>query len=119
MKQFLTLIFLIATFTHAPSSIKESLTGGLDTNWAVLYKNEGSKQQCVQNTTIKKENLFMSGSDQTNATFKFELPEDTKIGSYPIKYRISGTSFLHLICNKEDVSFSFHPDFPEQTVLFS
>ena len=61
----------------------------------------------------------MSDSYQTNATFKFELPEDTKIGSYPIKYRISGTSFLHLICNKEDVSFSFHPDFPEQTVLFS
>ncbi len=119
MKQFLTLIFLIATFTHAPSSIKESLTGGLDTNWAVLYKNEGSKQQCVQNTTIKKENLFMSVSDQTNATFKFELLEDTKIGSDPIKYRISGTSFLQLIFNKEDVSFSFHPDFPEQTVLFS
>ncbi|MFQ3182645.1 MAG: hypothetical protein ACI9Z4_002258, partial [Polaribacter sp.] len=60
MKQFLALMFLISTFTHAQFSIKGSLTAGLDTNWVVLYRNEGSKQQFVQNTTIKKENLFMS-----------------------------------------------------------
>ena len=119
MKQFLALMFLISTVTHAQFSIKGSLTAGLDTNWVVLYRNESSKQQFVQNTTIKKENLFMSANDQTNGTFEFELPADTKIGSYSIKYRTSGASFLHFIFNKENVSFSFHPDFPKQTVLFS
>jgi thiol-disulfide isomerase/thioredoxin len=119
MKKFLAIILLISSFSQAQFSIRGTLTSSLDTDWVVLYKNEDSNQKFVQNTTIKKDSVFMNGSHQTIGTFQFELPADTKIGSYKINYRTSGAGFVNFIFNKENVSFAFHPDYPEQTVLFS
>ena len=119
MKKFLALILLISSFTQAQFSIKGTLTSSLDTDWVVLYQNKDSKRQFVQNTTIKKDSVFMNGRNQTIGTFQFELPADTKAGSYRIKYSNNEEGFMDFIFNKEDVSFAFHPDYPEQTVLFS
>jgi thiol-disulfide isomerase/thioredoxin len=119
MKKFLAIILLISSFSQAQFSISGTLTSSLDTDWVVLYKTENSKQRFVQNITIKKDSVFMNGSHQTIGTFQFELPADTKIGSYKINYRTNGEGFVDFIFNKENVSFTFHPDYPEQTILFS
>jgi thiol-disulfide isomerase/thioredoxin len=119
MKKFLALILLISSFTQAQFSINGTLTSNLDTDWVVLYQNKDSQQQFVQNTTIKKDNVFMNGRNQTIGTFQFELPADTKAGSYRIKYSNREEGFMDFVFNEEDVSFAFHPDYPEQTVLFS
>jgi hypothetical protein len=119
MKKIALLIILISSFAQAQFSINGTLTHSLDTDWVILYRIEGSKQQFVQNTTIKKDTLFIEGKKQTIGTFKFKLPATTKASSYRINYRTKGTNFVDFIFNKENVSFTFHPDYPEQTILFS
>jgi thiol-disulfide isomerase/thioredoxin len=119
MKKFLAVLLLISSLSQAQFSINGTLTSSLDIDWVVLYKTEDSKQRFVQNTTIKKDSIFMNGSHQTIGTFQFELPAGTEIGSYKINYRTSGEGFVDFIFNKENVRFAFHPDYPEQTVLFS
>jgi thiol-disulfide isomerase/thioredoxin len=119
MKKIALLILLISSFAQAQFSINGTLTHSLDTDWVVLYRIEGSKQKFVQNTTMKKDTLFIEGKTQTIGTFNFELPATAKASSYRISYRTQGTSFVDFIFNKENVSFTFHPDYPEQTILFS
>jgi thiol-disulfide isomerase/thioredoxin len=119
MKKIALLIIFISSFTQAQFSINGTLTHNLDTDWVVLYRIEGSKQKFVQNTTMKKDTLFIEGKMQTIGTFNFELPATAKASSYRISYRTRGTSFVDFIFNKENVSFTFHPDYPEQSILFS
>jgi thiol-disulfide isomerase/thioredoxin len=119
MKKIALLILFISSFAHAQFSINGTLIHSLETDWVILYRIEGSKQQFVQNTTIKRDTLFIEGKKQTIGTFKFKLPATAKAGSYRINYRTKGTSFVDFIFNKENVSFTFHPDYPEQTILFS
>ena len=119
MKKIVALIFLITSLAQAQFSINGTLTNSLKTDWVILYKIEGSQQKFVQNTIIKKDSILIDGKTQTIGTFQFLLPTDTKVGSYRINYRTDGTGFVDFIFNKENVSFTFHPDYPEQTVLFS
>ncbi|WP_299670476.1 TlpA disulfide reductase family protein [uncultured Polaribacter sp.] len=119
MKKLLAFIFLISSFAQAQFTINGTLTHSLDTDWVILYSIEGSRQLFVQNTNIKKDSVVIDGKSQAIGTFQFTLPLDTKIGSYRIKYRTTDPGFVDFIFNKENVSFTFHPDYPEQTVLFS
>ncbi|MDB4205365.1 AhpC/TSA family protein [Polaribacter sp.] len=119
MKKIALLIILISSFAQAQFTINGTLTHSLDTDWVVLYRIEGSKQKFVQNTTMTKDTLFIKGKMQTIGTFNFELPATAEASSYRISYRTRGTSFVDFIFNKENVSFTFHPDYPEQTILFS
>ena len=119
MKKIALLIILISSFAQAQFSINGTLTHSLDTDWVVLYRIEGSKPQFVQNTTIKKDTLLIEGKKKAINIFKFELPATAKAGTYRVRYRTRGISFVDFIFNKEDVSFTFHPDYPEQAILFS
>ena len=119
MKKIALLIFLISSFANAQYAINGTLTHGLETDWVVLYRIEGSKQKFIQDTTLKKDTLFIEGKKQIIGTFKFELPATAKASSYRVRYRTSSTSFVDFIFNKEDVRFTFHPDYPKQTLLFS
>ena len=119
MKKIILLILFISSISHAQFSINGTLTKSLDTDWVILYKIEGSTQQFIQNTTIKKDTLLIEGKKQAIGIVKFKLPAAAKVGTYRISYRTKGISFVDFIFNKEDVSFTFHPDYPEQTILFS
>lgn len=119
MKKIALLIILISSFAQAQFSINGTLTHSLDTDWVVLYRIEGSKTQFVQNTTIKKDTLLIEGKKKAINIFKFELPATAKAGTYRVRYRTRGISFVDFIFNKEDVSFTFHPDYPQQAILFS
>ena len=119
MKKIILLILFISSFAQAQFSISGTLTNSLDTDWVILYKIEDATQQFVQNTTIKKDTLLIEGKKKAIDIVKFELPATAKVGTYRISYRTSGISFVDFIFNKEDVSFTFHPDYPEQAILFS
>ncbi|TMM29871.1 redoxin domain-containing protein [Polaribacter aestuariivivens] len=119
MKKLLAIIFLISSLAQAQFTINGTMTAALDTDWVILYKIEGARQQFVQNATIKKDTLLIDGKKQAIGTFKFDLPENTKAGFYRITYRTSGVSFVDFIFNKENVAFAFHPDYPEQSATFS
>jgi thiol-disulfide isomerase/thioredoxin len=119
MKKIVALIFLVTSFAQAQYTVNGTLTSNLDTDWVILYRIEASKQKFVKNTTIKKDSVLIDDKKQAIGTFQFELPADAKVGSYRITYRTNGASFVDFIFNKENVSFAFHPDYPEQTMLFS
>ena len=119
MKKLILLILFISSFAQAQFSINGTLTNSLDTDWVILYKIEGATQQFVQNTTIKKDTLLIEGKKKAIDIVKFELPATAKVGTYRISYRTSGISFVDFVFNKEDVSFTFHPDYPQQAILFS
>ena len=119
MKKLILLILFISSFAQAQFSINGTLTNSLDTDWVILYKIKGATQQFVQNTTIKKDTLLIEGKKKAINIFRFELPATAKAGTYRVRYRTRGISFVDFIFNQEDVSFTFHPDYPEQAILFS
>lgn len=119
MKRLLIFLLFITSFAQAQFNINGTLTKTLDTDWVILYRIEGARQKFVQNTTIYKDTLLVEGNKQAIGTFKFTLPIDTKIGYYRVKYKTEGAGFVDFIFNKENVSFAFHPDYPEQTSVFS
>ena len=119
MKKLILLILFISSFAQAQFSINGTLTNSLDKDWVILYKIEGATQQFVQNTTIKKDTLLIDGKKKAINIFKFELAATAKAGTYRVRYRTRGISFVDFIFNKEDVSFTFHPDYPQQAILFS
>ena len=119
MKKYCLLLLLCSTFSFAQFSINGTLTKVLESDWIVLYKIESTQQVFVANTTIKRDSLLTNGKKVAIGTFSFNLPATAKSGTYRVKYRMKGAGFLDFIFNKENINFTFHPDYPEATVLFS
>ena len=119
MKKYCLLLLLCSTFSFAQFSINGTLTKVLESDWIILYKIESTQQVFVANTTIKRDSLLTNGKKVAIGTFSFNLPATAKSGTYRVKYRMKGAGFLDFIFNKENINFTFHPDYPEATVLFS
>ncbi|MCL7752422.1 TlpA disulfide reductase family protein [Polaribacter sp. Z022] len=119
MKKILVLIFFISSLVQAQYTINGTMTPTIKSDWVILYKIEGARQKFVQNTKIKIDSVEYLGKKQAIGTFTFTLPKDTKIGSYRATYKLEGAGFVDFIFNKEDVSFGFHPDYPNQSITFS
>ncbi|MEN8776128.1 MAG: TlpA disulfide reductase family protein [Polaribacter sp.] len=118
-KKLLAFIFLISSFANAQYLVNATMTNTVDTDWVMLYRIEGTRQHFIQNTTIQKDTILIEGHKQEIGSFQFNLPASTKVGSYRINYRTKEAGFVDFIFNKENIRFTFHPDYPEQTVLFS
>ena len=107
-KQFL-LLFLLTSFVsfgqyHIKGRIKPFTT---DVKWAMLYQIKDGRQHYIKDSKID------------NKSFYFEIPQNAPSGMYRIVYRLKGEGYLDFLFNKEDVSFSFNPDFPDESVVFS
>ena len=119
MKNFLLLFILISSVTYSQFSVEGTLIPNVKSDWAILYKVEGAKQNYLQNVKLVKDTLLIEGEKKPIGKFNFPLPEDTKPGVYRITYRVKGIGFSDFIFNKENVRFALHPDYPEQTISFS
>ncbi|MGY0406906.1 MAG: TlpA family protein disulfide reductase [Polaribacter sp.] len=119
MKKILAILLLVSSFAHAQFTIHGTMSPVLDSDWVILYKIESAKQIFVQNTTIKKDSVTINGKKHFIGTFEFKLPKNTKPGSYRITYRTEKAGFVDFIFNKENVYFTFHPDYPELSITFS
>ena len=82
MKKLLILFLLISSFAQAQYSVKGNIHPPKKYTWVLLYKVEGARQLFVKNTQIKQEVKQVDGKNITVGTFEFELPADTKTGSY-------------------------------------
>ena len=91
----------------------------IDSDWMILYTIEGARQLFVNNTRMKIDSVTINGKKSAIATFTFNLPENTKPGAFRATYRTEGAAFVDFFFNKEDVSFVFNPDYPNETVTFS
>ncbi|PWG05993.1 TlpA family protein disulfide reductase [Polaribacter aquimarinus] len=119
MKKLLLLIFLTSAFSYSQYTIQGTMTPTIKSDWVILYKIEGARQKFVQNTKIKIDSVLIKGTKQAIGNFSFTLPKETKIGAYRVTYRLEGAGFVDFFFNKENVGFGFHPDYPNQSVVFS
>jgi thiol-disulfide isomerase/thioredoxin len=119
MKKILFTLLFISSFVQAQYSIKGIMTPALKTDWVILYKVEGAKQNFVKNTDIKVDTVLVYGKKRSIGNFEFKLPANAEPGTYRVSYKVEGDGFLDFIFNKENISFSFNPDYPEQSVIFS
>jgi thiol-disulfide isomerase/thioredoxin len=67
---------------------------------------------------VKKDTVFVDGVKKLIANFEFELPEKSQKGSYRATYALKGAGFIDFLFNNEDISFTFNPEYPEQSVSF-
>jgi thiol-disulfide isomerase/thioredoxin len=106
-KQLIFFLFWIPFFSYAQYTIKGTIAPfDKDIKWAMLYQIKEGRQHYVKNTKI------------VNQQFSFEIPETSATGMYRVVYRLKEEGFLDFLFNKEDVSFTFHPDYAEGTVVF-
>jgi thiol-disulfide isomerase/thioredoxin len=109
---------MIASLSQAQYSIKGTMTTSHENNWVILYKIEGAKQIYIDNMNVKKDTVFVDGVKKLIANFEFELPEKSQKGSYRATYALKGAGFIDFLFNNEDISFTFNPEYPEQSVSF-
>tara|TARA_B110000091_G_scaffold71363_1_gene78729 strand:- start:2832 stop:4196 length:1365 start_codon:yes stop_codon:yes gene_type:complete len=119
MKKTYLFLLLFSTFSYAQFSINGTLTKALNSDWVILYKIESTQQVFIADTTIKKDSLLIDGKKVATGTFSFTLPTTAKSGVYRATYKLKGAGFVDFIFHKENVNFSFNPEAPETTVLFS
>ncbi len=119
MKNILAFLLLISSITTAQHTVKGIISPNLKTDWVILYKIEGTKQIFIGNTTIKKDSIEVNSKKEAVGRFEIKIPATAKPGAYRVNYRLEGTSFVDFFYNKEDVSFIFNPDYPEQSISFS
>ena len=119
MKKNLFLLFLmIASLSQAQYSIKGTMSTPHENNWVILYKIEGAKQIYIDNMNVKKDTVFVDGVKKLIANFEFELPEKSQKGSYRATYALKGAGFVDFLFNNENISFTFNPEYPEQSISF-
>ena len=119
MKKIFLSLFFIPLFTNAQHTITGFLSPKPETDWVILYKIEATKQVFVNNTTIKQDSLLISGTKKPVGRFSFNLPASAKAGAYRATYNIEGAGFVDFFYNKENVSFIFNPEYPQQSIAFT
>ncbi|MCI2229981.1 AhpC/TSA family protein [Polaribacter sp. MSW13] len=119
MKKIFVLIFLISSITQAQYNIKGTITPDLKSDWVILYKIEGAKQIFIKNTKIEVDSILIDDKKQAIGNFNFTLPNDAAPGVYRATYRLEEHGYIDFIFDKEDITFVFNPDYPDQSVLFS
>lgn len=109
---------MIASLSQAQYSIKGTMSTPHKNNWVILYKIEGAKQIYIDNMNVKKDTVFVDGVKKLIANFEFELPEKSQKGSYRATYALKGAGFVDFLFNNENISFTFNPEYPEQSISF-
>ncbi len=118
-KKLLALFLLISSISFAQYTIKGSMSPEIKTDWVLLYRLESTKQVFVNNTTIQTDSITISEKKQAVSSFKFQLPSSAKTGAYRATYKLEGAGFVDFFFNKEDVTFIFNPEYPQQSIAFA
>mgnify|MGYP000002873499 FL=1 len=119
MRGLLFFLFFTSALTFSQYAVEATFLPNVTSDWAILYKVEGVKKNYIDNVKIKKDTLLVEGEKKTIGKAKFLLPIHTKPGVYRLTYKLKGDAFVDFIFNKEQISFALHPDYPEQTVVFT
>lgn len=107
MKKFLLLIILFSIPSFAQFSIKGNINPSNNYSWILLYKLENGKQEYVENATVE------------NGKFEFNISESEPKGIYRAYYQMENNLYVEFIYSKENIEFSFNPNDPIETMLFS
>jgi len=106
MKLFL-IALLFSLSSYAQFSIKGTIDPDHNYTWILLYKLENGRQEYVDNATVE------------NGKFEFKIGETDPTGIYRAYYQIENNLYVEFIYNKENVEFSFNPNEPIESIVFS
>ncbi len=101
------MILLLSQAFWAQYSIKGTIDPNHDYSWILLYKMENGDQTYVDN------------ADVVDGAFEFKIGEDGASGIYRAYYQIENNLYVEFIYNKEEVNFTFDPENPAGSILFS
>ncbi|WP_439130216.1 TlpA family protein disulfide reductase [Polaribacter sp.] len=119
IKKLLFLFLLISSISYAQYTIKGSMSPKIETDWVILYRLEGTKQIFVNNAIIKTDSIIIGGNKQAVSSFEIPLPSSAKPGAYRATYKLQDAGFVDFFFNKEDVTFIFNPEYPQQSIAFA
>ncbi|WP_369048301.1 TlpA family protein disulfide reductase [Tenacibaculum sp. UWU-22] len=119
MKKLFVLFVLTTSIIQAQYTIKGIMNPPEKNDWVILYKIEGAVQRFIGNTNTKHDTIDVDGKKQIVGSFEFTLPADAKAGQYRAMYRLKGSGFVDFLFNKEDVEFTFNPDFPVKSITYT
>jgi len=111
MKKLWLVALFISAALQAQYTVKGTLNPIEDYSWILLYKVEGAKQEYILNTKLTK--------NENQGTFSFDLPADTKPGTYRLTFDLQKNGYLDFLFNKENVELIFNPKEAEKSVVFS
>lgn len=119
MKKLLVLFLFITTITNAQFSIKGEMQPPNSTDWIILYKIEGARQIYIKDSKIKPDTVTLDNKKYAIGKFEFTLPATAKKGMYRVSYKRGSEGFVDFLFNKENVEFTFNPEFPDQSIVYT
>lgn len=107
LKKFLFVLFLIYFSVQGQHIISgKMIPVNEEFSWVALYQLKGSKQLFVKNSILE------------NGSFSFELPNATPNGMYRMRYKMDNVSSIDFIFTNENISLTFDPIFPSESLKF-
>lgn len=117
-KTILTFLIFLTSFSYSQHKIKGILVPKVKTDWVIVYKIEGTKKIFVNNTTLKADSLKIGNKKEAVSVFEITLPSTAKSGAYRATYALEGAGSVDFFYHKEDVTFRFNPQYPDETITF-
>ncbi|MCK0130492.1 hypothetical protein MWU59_03160 [Flavobacteriaceae bacterium F08102] len=107
MKKIVSLLlFVMSLGAFSQHTLKGTMDPPGNFNWIMLYQLQGAKQEYVANADI------------TEGRFAFKLADSLQTGVYRLIYDLNQNLFVDVIYNKEDIAFTFNPNFPQNSISF-
>lgn len=106
IKKIAAIIILFSFGLQAQHTISGKLIKPTKADWMILYKINGTEQSFIANTNIK------------DSQFSFKLSNRDSNGIYRLFYQMEQQTYIDFIYNNEDISLSFDPNYPAETVNF-
>ena len=117
-KTILAFLIFFTSISFSQHKIKGIMFPKVKTDWVIVYKIEGTKQVFVNNTTLKTDSLKIGNKKEAASVFEITLPSYAKSGAYRATYALEGAGSVDFFYHKEDVTFRFNPQFPDETITF-
>lgn len=108
LKKLLIVCLLISFAAKSQHTINGTmLPVNEELKWVALYQLKGSKQIFIQNVTPEK------------GKFIFNLPENSPVGMYRLRYKMDNQSIVDFIYNLENIDLTFDPEKPSESVVYN
>ena len=106
-KKIFILLLIFSSGIQAQYTVNGHMDPPLDYSWVALYQLQGAKQNYKANTGVNK------------GEFTLTMPTESEKGIYRLLYDLENRLFVDIIYNKEHISFTFNPRFPNKKIKFN
>jgi len=106
-RKIVALLFLLTATVHAQFTIEGEMQPPGNHPYMIVYQLKGSQQNYIAHDTIN------------NGKFSVSMPANQASGIYRLVYDIKNRLSVDILYENENVSLTFNPRNPEQSILFS